>query len=68
MTGGRAFAFSQNESIGAMLKSIISDFRTSYVLRYSAQGVPAAGWHDVVVSVPKHRTYTVHARKGYVAQ
>jgi tetratricopeptide (TPR) repeat protein len=41
------------------------DFRSSYVLRYTAQGVPRLGWHAIEVTIPGSKSYRVRARKGY---
>lgn len=44
---------------------ILDDFRQSYVLRYSPQGVTSRGWHAVTVQVPKQPALTIKARSGY---
>jgi hypothetical protein len=44
---------------------ILDEFRRSYVLRYSPQGVPARGWHAVTVVVPAQPALTIKARSGY---
>jgi VWFA-related protein len=44
---------------------ILDEFRQSYVLRYSAQGVKGAGWHTVAVQVPAQAGLTIKARSGY---
>lgn len=44
---------------------ILDEFRQSYVLRYSAQGVEAAGWHAVSVQVPAQTGLTIKSRSGY---
>ena len=49
-------------------KKAFDDFRNSYVLRYTLQGVPSAGWHKIEVTVPGARKYTVRARKGYLVE
>ena len=41
------------------------DFRQSYVLRYTPQGVNREGWHSITVSVPSERGVTIQARRGY---
>ena len=46
-------------------RKILGDFRASYVLRYTAQGVARPGWHAVKVDVPGTRGVTIHARSGY---
>jgi VWFA-related protein len=62
VTGGEAHNL--NDGVGAF-KSIFADFTRGYVLRYTLTGVPAAGWHRVVVTTPRHPEYTIHARAGY---
>jgi len=45
----------------------LDEFRTSYVLRYTLQGVKRAGWHDLSVRIVKPGTnYSVRARRGYI--
>ena len=46
-------------------RTIFEDFRQSYVLRYSPNGVDARGWHAISVTVPKVKDATVRARQGY---
>lgn len=46
-------------------KKAFDDFRQSYVLRYSPQGVTRGGWHELKVEVAKPGTLTVRARRGY---
>jgi VWFA-related protein len=44
---------------------ILDEFRRSYVLRYSPQGVKPAGWHQVRVDVPRQPGLTIKSRSGY---
>ena len=44
---------------------ILDEFRQSYVLRYSPQGVKGAGWHTVAVQVPAQPALTIKSRSGY---
>lgn len=44
---------------------ILDEFRQSYVLRYSPQGMKRGGWHAVVVQVPAQPGLTVKFRSGY---
>ncbi len=48
-------------------KRIFDDFRASYVLRYSPEGVSRAGWHDVKVGLrgPDASKLTIRAKQGY---
>ena len=66
ITGGRrGWPGVFNASVRGAFKEIFNDFRASYVLRYRPTGVPQGGWHDLSVMVPKHRGYTIRARRGY---
>ena len=67
-TGGevhRSHWFFRSASILGNFKKIFEDFRSSYVLRYSPEGVAATGWHGITVTVPKKNKATVRARAGY---
>jgi VWFA-related protein len=64
-TGGKAYL--TGDIVGAF-RDILKQFRSSYVLRYSLQGVPSAGWHDIVVKLPSCPTCTIRARRGYVGR
>jgi hypothetical protein len=44
---------------------ILDEFRRSYVLRYSPEGVKAGGWHQVRVEVPSQPGLTIKSRSGY---
>ena len=44
---------------------ILDEFRQSYVLRYSPQGVKSGGWHAVTVQVPAQPALIIKARSGY---
>jgi VWFA-related protein len=44
---------------------ILDDFRSSYVLRYTAAGIDRSGWHDIQVEVPDLPSATIRARRGY---
>ena len=59
--------FFRASTIARAFRTIFSDFRQSYVLRYSPEGVPARGWHPIVVRVPSAGSATVRARQGYYA-
>ena len=69
-TGGELHGqarFFRASSIARVFRTIFNDFRQSYVLRYSPEGVPAGGWHSIVVGVPAIRDATIRARQGYYA-
>jgi VWFA-related protein len=64
-TGGARHASVFGNPTVKTFARILDDFRASYVLRYSAQGVRRPGWHTVTVAVPGGRAYNVRARSGY---
>ena len=69
-TGGELHGqsrFFRASSIERAFRTIFNDFRQSYVLRYSPEGVPARGWHPIVVRVPAAGNATIRARQGYYA-
>jgi hypothetical protein len=61
-TGGTALRRTNAERD---LAAIIEDYRTSDVLRYTPQGVPARGWHEIGVTVTRPGKFEIRARKGY---
>jgi VWFA-related protein len=67
-TGGElhkgSFLF-RSRSILSAFKKIFDDFRQSYVLRYSPEGVALPGWHAIQVKVPGMKDVVVRARAGY---
>jgi VWFA-related protein len=62
-TGG--VVFPKKGALPPVFRQVLDDFRTTYVLRYTPQGVTRGGWHELKVTVPKHTNYEVRARKGY---
>jgi hypothetical protein len=48
-------------------RRIFEDFRASYVLRYTPEGVARDGWHDLSVTLtrPDASKHTIRARRGY---
>ena len=66
-TGGQLYWVDFGAAVGPAFKQAVSDFRTSYVLRYVPTGVTREGWHEIIVRV-KTGKYEIRARKGYVAR
>jgi hypothetical protein len=64
-TGGDSHRSRFGDPAVRTFAQILDEFRQSYVLRYSPQGVPPAGWHAVAVSVPAQPALTIKARSGY---
>jgi VWFA-related protein len=67
-TAGQVITLGVNDSVSGVFKTMLEDFRASYVLQYVAEGVAADGWHDITVSVKKHPRYDIRARKGYMGR
>lgn len=55
-----------NNALGAF-RQVVEDFRQSYVLRYTLQGVKPEGLHVITVKLknPDKQNYTLRHRKGY---
>lgn len=66
-TGGDSHRSRFGDAAVKTFAQILDEFRQSYVLRYSPQGVAANGWHDVRVQVPAQPALTIKARSGYFA-
>lgn len=64
-TGGKAYL--TGDIVGAF-RDVLNELRTSYVLRYTLEGLPSAGWHNIVVKVPSCPTCTIRARRGYMGR
>jgi tetratricopeptide (TPR) repeat protein len=52
-------------SLTGTFRETFENFRSSYILRYTPQGVTRSGWHAIEVTLPNARNHTVSARKGY---
>lgn len=63
-SGGDVTTFRVDNSIPSTFRDILDRFRTSYVLRYTPQGVPREGWHAVNVKVGKGN-FEIRAKKGW---
>jgi VWFA-related protein len=57
-----------DRSAAAIFNKLFDDYRHSYILRYTAEGVARDGWHEITVTTPKYPSYELHARKGYLAE
>lgn len=64
-TGGRVHSVT---NLVATFRDVIENLRRSYVLRYTLTGVAPGGWHGVDVRLPRHASYQVRARQGYVGR
>ncbi len=64
LTGGRVIP--ADRDIATAFLSAIEEFRKSYVVVYTAAGVRRDGWHELSVTVPGAKSYTVRTRQGYI--
>jgi VWFA-related protein len=61
-TGG---TLQRNARAPEALATILDDFRSSYLLRYTPRGVAPRGWHELKLRVTRPGSFTIRARKGY---
>lgn len=69
-TGGESHQPSGLFRASSLLRSfrtILDDFRQSYVLRFTPTDSNQPGWHALDVEVPSLRGVTIRARQGYYA-
>ena len=64
-TGGASHRSRFGDPAVRTFAQILDEFRQSYVLRYSPQGVASRGWHAVTVEVPAQPGLVIKARSGY---
>jgi hypothetical protein len=55
-----------DQDLGAAFEGILDEFRRRYVIGFTPRGVPAGGWHPLVVRIKGQRA-TTRARPGYLA-
>lgn len=54
-----------NRNASAVFEKAFQDYRRSYLLRFTPQGVTREGWHDVTVTIPAYPEVEIKARRGY---
>lgn len=64
-TGGKYVEAERSDRLRETFVRIVSEFRSRYLLTYTATGVDAGGWHPIDVKV-KNRRGKVIARRGYL--
>jgi hypothetical protein len=65
-TGGRTIAVESSTQIRTQFESVLSEFRSRYVLTFVPTGVAEDGFHQLDVRVHGNR-FVVAARPGYVS-
>jgi len=66
IAGGRLIDVSRTGDVVPAFAEILREFRQRYVITYTPEGAPAAGWHRVDVRA-RQRTVDVQFRRGYFA-
>jgi VWFA-related protein len=64
-TGGTILPVGPSANLASTFRSVLSEFRSAYVLYYTARGVPRDGYHTIEVKVPGRDQAIVEARRGY---
>ncbi len=62
--GGRVVPAERIDQLAVTFVQILDEYRQRYLLAYTPQGEPAAGWHQIDVRL-KSRKGVVRARRGY---
>jgi hypothetical protein len=67
ITGGELYlpGIFTNRTASAIFEKAFADYRKSYLLRFTPQGVKHEGWHDVGVTIPSLPGVEIKARRGY---
>lgn len=61
-TGGQVHWLWQDADV---FERILDEFRSSYLLRYTPEGVERTGWHELEVKIARPGSFDVRARRGY---
>jgi VWFA-related protein len=64
-TGGRVVPTAAGDNLASTFRRALADFRASYVLYFTPQGVAPSGSHTIEVRVKQEET-DVRARRGYI--
>ncbi|MEI6246572.1 MAG: VWA domain-containing protein [Acidobacteriota bacterium] len=65
-TGGEFHSGWRSSSALKAFAALYADFRQSYVLRYTREGVKPGGWHPIVVTLNNRSDVTIRSRQGYI--
>jgi hypothetical protein len=63
-TGGAILPVAAGSSLSSTFRRILSEFRSAYVLYYTARNVDGGGYHTIEVKV-KREGARIQARRGY---
>jgi hypothetical protein len=61
-TGGQVHWLWQQADV---FERILDEFRSSYLLRYTPEGVERSGWHELEVKIARPGSFDVRTRRGY---
>ena len=64
-TGGKYIDAKRSDRLRETFVTIVTEFRSRYLLTYTPQGVDAGGWHPIDVRL-KSKKGKVTARRGYM--
>jgi VWFA-related protein len=64
-TGGKYIDAQQSDRLRETFVTIVTEFRSRYLLTYTPQGVDAGGWHPIDVRL-KSKKGRITARRGYM--
>lgn len=65
ITGGEMSEIFSRDHIPGDLRQAIEDFRASYILQYTVQGVDPKGRHKLTVKLNRPGDYSIRARREY---
>ena len=65
ITGGEMSEVFERDHIPGDLKKAIDDFRASYILQYTVQGIDPKGRHKLTVKLNRPGDYSIRARREY---
>lgn len=64
-SGGSVMVAAPNGDLTTTFRRMLDDFRSSYVLHFTPQGVDRAGFHPLTVQITRTGEFAVRARRGY---
>jgi Ca-activated chloride channel family protein len=67
ITGGELVEVKSTRDLQKTFVSLLAEYRQRYLVGYTPTGVPADGWHEIKVTVPR-KGADVRTRQGYQAR